>query len=85
MEDKWTTHWTNEEGKLVKGQKDIADTQMEYYRDKIRKVKAELPQVNTDPMRTLKEAFDNWDPSNRPTEFRLKEVTNNTDTTIEIH
>ena len=62
-------------GVIVRKQKEVADSQAEYYSQKIIKIKAKIPQVTIDPLHILKKAFKNWKPSEGNPSFSLKTVT----------
>ena len=62
------------EGKVVRKEKELADLQALYYRDKVRNIKNLIPKVNRDPLEKLKKAFDRWTPETPVPVFHFKEV-----------
>ena len=62
-------------GKTLRKQKEVAECQAEFYREKIKNIKNNLPRVRTDPMRYLRKAMQKWIPSGRIPELIIKEVT----------
>ena len=67
------TQFTSE-GKIVRKEKDLADLQALFYRDKVRNIKNLIPKVNRDPLKLLRNAFDRWTPETPVPIFHLKEV-----------
>ena len=65
----------NENGKILRKQKEIADCQASYYADKISKIKSKLPQVTIDPLGILKKSFKKWRPAGGMPTFILRSVT----------
>ena len=58
--------------KRLRKQKEIANSQAQYYTNKIKKIKNSLPQVRSDPLKFLKRAHQRWVPSGRIPELELK-------------
>ena len=63
------------DGASYSKQKDIANMQAQYYKEKIDKIKNELPRVNFDPLLLLKKAHARWQPVNGKPAFNLKSAT----------
>ena len=64
------------EGRKVTAPKDIADAQLNFYKEKVEKLSASIPRPTEDPLNVLEVAIDQWQnmDGNQPS-FCLKEVT----------
>ena len=58
---------------VIRKQIDIANTQVDYYEQKVLKIKNSLPRVNIDPLELLRSAFRRWRPSGEKPKFVLRE------------
>ena len=56
-------------------QQDLANIQIDFYENKVNKIKKSLPQVNTDPVAVLRRQFERWIPAGGRPKFLLKSVT----------
>ena len=65
----------NVKGHIIRKQKELADHQVNYYEEKINKIKEGLPKVNLDPLYVLKRLFSRWKPAGGHPHFSLKSVT----------
>ena len=63
------------DGTVIRGQREIADLQANYYSDKIKKIKSKLQNETGDPLFTLKRLFNRWKPSGGKPQFTLKSTT----------
>ena len=59
-------------GRTVVKQDEIANTQIKFYSEKVKKIKNWLPQVNHDPLKFLRRAMDRWTPQDGKPKFSLK-------------
>ena len=64
-----------QDGKMYRKQKDIANIQAKFYRDKVNNIKRNLPRTEGDPLQVLKMAFEKWQPKHNIPIFKYKEVT----------
>ena len=76
----WTTSGPptalENEGKIIKKTKEIADCLIKHFKDKIEKIKNNLTENNDDPLETLQKAMDNWgDGKQRRPKFRMRDST----------
>ena len=62
-------------GKYVSKQKEVTELQAKFYEDKLDKIRKQLPQVNIDPLATLRKVFARWNPAGGKPTFHLKNVT----------
>ena len=53
------------DGRPVRSQKEVANTQADYYDSKIVSIKNRLPRVRRDPLALLRKAFGRWVPKDR--------------------
>ena len=65
----------NVDGNVIKKQQDLANTQANYYSDKIIKIKRNIPWVRSDPLKVLRKAHEDWTPERRIPELNLRNVT----------
>ena len=49
------------DGRLVSKPSEMADIQLDYYNNKLKKLQDSLPQTKGDPLRILKESMENWE------------------------
>ena len=61
-------------GRVIRKQKDLAETQSTYYHDKVSEIRSSLPRVNQDPLLYLKRSFDRWFPPGGRPKFQLKQT-----------
>ena len=50
---------------------------MNFYVEKIEKIKNKIPKVNINPLQLLKNQFEKWRPVERPPILEIKNVTEN--------
>ena len=62
------------DGRLTSKQQQVADIQVNYYANKLEKIRNQLPRVNIDPLATLRKAHQRWIPPSKP-EFNLRSAT----------
>ena len=61
-------------GKTILKQKDIANTQARYYKDKIDRLKEQLPRVRSDPLKLIRRAHDRFVPDGTIPKLVLKQT-----------
>ena len=59
---------------MYRKQKDIANIQAKFYRDKVNNIKRNLPRIEGDRLHVLKMAFEKWQPRNNIPIFKYKQV-----------
>ena len=59
-------------GKVLRKQQEVADAQIEFFTQKIEKLKLKIPKVNFDPLAILKREFKKWKPVKKNTHFKVK-------------
>ena len=64
----------NFEGKMIRKQKELANCQVNYYRDKVQKIKNSINKGNKDPLYYLRTAYMKWKPVVPVKTFHLKQV-----------
>ena len=62
-------------GRTMTKQNDIANAQAGFYKDKVDRIKENLPRVRFDPLKLLRQAFNQWIPDGRISDFKIKPVT----------
>ena len=63
------------EGQLISKPRDMANAQMDHYVNKLRRIKQSLNWTNTDPMKLIKTAFENWEKTPNIPTMKLREIT----------
>ena len=63
------------QGKLTNKPKEVAEHQMEYFDQKLKKLKDDLPYSATDPLKTLREAMERWEGADQRPEMQIREIT----------
>ena len=64
-----------QDGNIVKTQKEVANIQADFYKNKIKQIKNTLPRVAIDPLKYLKRAYRQWLPPGGMPQFHLKSTT----------
>ena len=62
-------------GRTVTKQQELADTQAQFYEQKVNRIKNSLPRVRDDPLKYLKKAWSVWEPQKNIQEFKIQQVT----------
>ena len=60
------------DGKILRKQQEIADAQIDFFAQKIEKLKNKIPKVNFDPLEILKKEFRKWKPEVKTPKMELK-------------
>ena len=63
-----------ENGKLLTKPKEIANAQMNFFKEKLDKLVEKLPETNKDPIETLEKAIENWTEAGNRTVFEIRKV-----------
>ena len=62
------------DGKLLKRPVEVANSQMLYFHNKVRKLSNQLPDTNINPLKWLQKALDNWDSKGKFPSFTFSEI-----------
>ena len=62
------------EGKSISAPGDMAEAQLRCYENKITRLMDRLPDSNSNPLSTLREAMDNWTGAAARPKFKLHEI-----------
>ena len=64
----------NVDGKIITKQQELANTMVNFYMNKVNRIKDRLPRVRHDPLKLLKRVFSRWQPPGRIPAFTIQSV-----------
>ena len=63
------------DGKKISKPKEIVEVQINYFTDKIKKLKSNIQNTNTDPLKLLRKSMEKWTDSENRQQFDIREIT----------